>query len=89
MSTLISAGNSDGVYGRCDAKCYGAQHPKCDCICGGRNHGVGLRQALTNTSEQFRPMLEEYVAAHPDHTLEFAARRRSPGQRDLFVESPA
>jgi hypothetical protein len=49
MTTLITVSNSSGVIGRCDDKCHSATHPKCDCICGGANHGVGLKQAMTNT----------------------------------------
>lgn len=41
MTTLISAGNSEGTYGRCDAKCYNAKSSHCHCICGGMNHGKG------------------------------------------------
>jgi len=37
--TLITAGNSNGVYGQCDEKCHNAKNPKCQCICGGRYHG--------------------------------------------------
>lgn len=48
MTTLIFVGNSDGER-RCDAKCYDAQGGKCDCVCGGRNHGAGLSQAQKNT----------------------------------------
>ena len=44
MTTLIAVHNSEGCVGRCDAKCYEAHEPDCDCICGGGNHGVGLRQ---------------------------------------------
>ena len=40
MSTLITAGNSEGVWARCDAKCHDAEHPKCGCICGGLYHGA-------------------------------------------------
>jgi hypothetical protein len=51
MTTLmILVANSDGVVGRCDAKCYSATGPECDCICGGQNHGVGLQRALANTA---------------------------------------
>lgn len=39
------------VEGRCDAKCYNARHPDCHCICGGKNHGAGLDQAIDNTRE--------------------------------------
>lgn len=39
--TLIQAGNSNGVYGRCDAHCHDAKGAKCHCICGGVFHGKG------------------------------------------------
>jgi hypothetical protein len=39
------AGNSEGVYGRCDAKCHEAKEPDCHCICGGRYHGRGSSEA--------------------------------------------
>lgn len=50
MTTLISAGNSEGTYGRCDAKCYNAESGNCHCICGGMNHGKGLAEATRLTS---------------------------------------
>lgn len=53
--TLISVYNSEGLVGRCDAKCYSASEPDCDCICGGRNHRAGLQQALDNTAELVDP----------------------------------
>ena len=51
MATLISYQSSGGDQGRCDAKCYDAREPDCDCICGGRNHGAGREQAIDNTRE--------------------------------------
>ncbi len=51
MTTLISYQTSGGDQGRCDAKCYDACEPECDCICGGRNHGAGKQQAIENTRE--------------------------------------
>ncbi len=47
--TLIEVRNSDGLVGRCDARCYGAIGHKCTCICGGKNHAVGLVTAQGNT----------------------------------------
>ena len=58
MTTLISFHTSGGESGRCDAKCYDAKHPDCDCLCGGRNHGAGLKRAMDNTREIFLPNLE-------------------------------
>lgn len=43
--TLITAGNSNGVYGRCDARCHNALSPKCHCVCGGVFHGKGSGSA--------------------------------------------
>ena len=48
MTTLIVAYDKSGPIGRCDARCYDAKGDRCRCICGGRNHGVGLRKALDN-----------------------------------------
>jgi len=49
MTTLIAVYNSEGCVGRCDARCYEAKSAKCHCICGGKNHSAGLRQAVANT----------------------------------------
>jgi len=63
MSTLISVYNSNGCVGRCDAKCYDATHPHCDCICGGKNHGAGKKQAIDNTREMADTWLTNYIDA--------------------------
>lgn len=61
MSTLIAVYNSDGCVGRCDAKCHDAKEPGCDCICGGRNHGVGRERALENTRVYAHAWLTTYA----------------------------
>lgn len=66
MATLIAAYNSEGCIGRCDAKCYNAKHPDCDCICGGRNHGVGRQKAEQNTRELFEAWQNAWLKDHPD-----------------------
>lgn len=51
MPTLIKKrGRGRGVR-RCDERCYMDIGSRCQCICGGVNHGVGLRRALINTAE--------------------------------------
>ncbi|GAB4456972.1 MAG: hypothetical protein Kow0031_38000 [Anaerolineae bacterium] len=57
MTTLIAVYDSSGCWGRCDARCYDATSELCDCICGGMNHGAGIRQATDNT----RAMAEQWV----------------------------
>ena len=51
MTTVMWWGNSDGLKGRCDAKCHEATEPECDCMCGGQFHGCagapgGLKGAI-------------------------------------------
>jgi predicted RNase H-like HicB family nuclease len=66
VTTLISYQSSGGDQGRCDAKCYDAQHPDCDCICGGRNHGAGREQAIENTRELAESWIEQARANGQD-----------------------
>jgi hypothetical protein len=54
MTTLIVVSNSEGVIGRCDAKCYNAKRPICECVCNRANHGVGLVKANKNTQAWFK-----------------------------------
>ncbi len=63
MTTLIAVYNKSGCVGRCDAKCYDAIHPDCDCICGGRNHGKGLDKAVEQTREECETWLDSYAKA--------------------------
>lgn len=58
--TLIAVYNSDGCVGRCDARCYLASDPDCDCICGGRNHGAGESKAVDNTRDLAESWIELY-----------------------------
>jgi hypothetical protein len=58
---LIEVRNSEGIVGRCDAKCYEAQFPGCECICGGGNHGAGLNAAIENTREMAETWIAKYA----------------------------
>lgn len=64
MTTLIAVHNSNGLVGRCDAKCYNAHHSKCVCVCGGMNHGCGLEKAQENTAESAEAMVKAYAEQH-------------------------
>ncbi len=68
MTTVIAAYDSDGCTGRCDAKCHDATGPDCNCICGGKNHGVGVDKAVENAREQYKEWIDEYQKAHPEVT---------------------
>jgi len=68
MTTLIAAYNSEGCIGRCDAKCYNAERPDCDCICGGMNHGVGRQKAMNNTTKLAETWMEQWQKEHPETT---------------------
>lgn len=83
MATLIAAYNSEGCVGRCDAKCYDAKGGACDCICGGKNHGVGRQRAVENTQE----MAEQWIDAYnkiKGQKLEFAVLPGNTQQLALF-----
>jgi len=43
---VIEVRSNGAAVRRCDAGCYDAKGSDCHCICGGANHGVGLRIAL-------------------------------------------
>ena len=66
MTTLIAAYNSEGCTGRCDAKCYNATGPDCECICGGLNHGAGVEKAMENTRELAEEWMRRWREGHPD-----------------------
>jgi len=70
--TLISMHNSEGCIGRCDAKCYDAKEPACHCMCGGRNHGVGERQAVENTRELAEDWIDKMKEQDPDLSAKVA-----------------
>lgn len=53
MATVIAVYNSDGCVGRCDANCHDAVSTNCTCICGGANHGKGLRTAIDNNMKRW------------------------------------
>lgn len=54
MTTAIAVYSSEGCVGRCDAKCHDALEPACDCICGGRLHGVGSAAAIEQNTRDLR-----------------------------------
>lgn len=58
--TLITEKIGQDNARRCDAKCYNATHPDCDCVCGGRNHGAGKQQAIETTRRYTLQILEHY-----------------------------
>jgi hypothetical protein len=59
MKSMIVQNNEDGTSRRCDAHCYNAKQPKCVCVCGGKNHGVGKQQAIKNTDQMAREIVRD------------------------------
>ena len=64
MTTVLAVYTSDGCIGRCDANCHDATDDKCTCICGGKNHGVGLQKAIEHNHEM--------IGLTPDDLKKFA-----------------
>jgi hypothetical protein len=63
MTTVVAVYKFSGCVGRCDANCHEAKSPECTCICGGANHGVGLKQAMANTARGIG-LNGDYVASY-------------------------
>ncbi len=61
MTTLIAVYSLEKCEGRCDARCYEATTPRCFCVCGGMNHGVGEKQATENTRLYADEMITAYA----------------------------
>lgn len=85
MSTLIAVYNSDGCVGRCDAKCYQASEPGCDCICGGRNHGAGLEQARENTREIAESWVERFAESRGLDAAQLRAELLGPAVQESLL----
>lgn len=88
MTTVMTAGNSEGTR-RCDATCHDAKGSKCECICGGRNHGVGFERAMENTVKYGKAVLEELAEGGDKFAREVLGEVRAweaerAGQRELF-----
>lgn len=67
MATILQLRGPDGSFlRRCDARCYNATKPKCNCICRGANHGVGLDQALDNINGRPNRIPHAFLEQHPD-----------------------
>ena len=84
MTTLIAVYNNDGCKGRCDARCYEAREPHCDCVCSGRNHGAGLERAVENTRELANGWIETYTQQNHIKTPRWEVPALAPVQLDLF-----
>jgi len=86
MTTMIAV-YSDRGAARCDARCYEAAEPECDCVCGGRNHGIGMSRAIENTRELAEEWMEAYAASHELRDPRWEIPARDPVQLDLFAEA--
>lgn len=84
MATLIAVYNSEGCVGRCDAKCYTAHEPHCDCICAGANHGAGLDQAADTTRQLAQQWLTR-AAAHGVGLRPRRTRRREAEEGTAWI----
>lgn len=66
---LLDVRTSKGRNSVCDEKCYNATMPACHCVCGGRNHGVGLNQAVKNTLAMLDSEIKLNAKTYPSETV--------------------
>lgn len=74
--TTIKVVNSNGMVGRCDARCHEAKTPDCHCICGGAFHGIGSEAAR---EDRFDLTDSEILEDRPNCRV-----FRAPEQKNLF-----
>jgi hypothetical protein len=86
MATLIAVYNSEGLVGRCDAKCYNAADSECVCICGGANHGAGYDKAVTSTMDMVEYEMENLGLT--EQLEQFKRLRGLNGKEHYTVEAP-
>lgn len=86
MTNVLQAHNTAGFARRCNATCYNAKTPTCNCICGGRNHGVGLQQAVANNLGRIDYLADEIIKAFP-HTemVELVTKLPTPAHKQKFL----
>jgi hypothetical protein len=68
VTTLMVVYDADSIVGQCDSRCYDAARrsaSRCGCVCGGANHGAGLRRAARNTYKHWGRWLDHAVEASP------------------------
>lgn len=75
MAVLLQLANGQG---KCDARCYGAEHERCSCrVCGGVLHGIGQDRALTERTRLLKLLdQEEAVGEVEPHRVDTVKRRQ-------------
>jgi hypothetical protein len=70
MPDLIKVYDFDGKdIGTCGSSCYDAKEDECKCICGGKNHGVGFRQAMAQTAQVVEDVLKKAEVGSADRKV--------------------
>lgn len=80
---LLEVKQGDGSRGRCDSRCYDSKKTKCVCVCGGRNHGVGLAEARKNTEAMHESEVKHSKKTNPGDTL-IVRKKNCMVQKELF-----
>lgn len=55
---------------KCDERCYDAKRVGCRCVCGGKNHGLGLEHALEHQHDDVEGDLNDAYAQDVEEELE-------------------
>ena len=70
MPTLITMTVGSARARICGARCYHAKGDDCQCICGGRNHGKGFKEAHRTTAHEVVKIMAENQRKLKDTTDE-------------------
>jgi hypothetical protein len=75
---------------RCDETCYNAKGMNCACGCGGKNHGMGLEQALRNegmTQDEAGSIIEARAVNEQDEDI-IAQEAVMANEKEQALEPP-
>lgn len=90
MTALIAVESPEGqVTGSCDAKCYNAMGPECDCSCQGAHHGMGRELAIQHTRELAGRQAAADAAGAPDPALDRLVFLLPEAEADAEAEAEA
>jgi hypothetical protein len=74
MAVLLWIQGKEGPISMCNENCYDSTVPECHCVCGGRNHGVGYKEAWARVGRDGFSMVRQYIEReklnYPDLQIE-------------------
>jgi len=89
MASLVSLHAKSGkCLAVCNALCYAGTGDRCNCLCGGINHGVGLQTAAAQTLSMklFDPRTRRPLELNNGEWIKFAPNLSALAKQPMLFE---